>query len=84
VAKPNSTAQPPVSLEQAMDRLDAIVKEMELGALPLEDLITRYEEGVTLVKACEEKLTDAERRIRLIARTADDQPKLEEFDPDTP
>src|SRR5262245_34677314 len=35
-----------LSIEQAMERLENLVREMESGQLPLEQLITSYEEGV--------------------------------------
>jgi exodeoxyribonuclease VII small subunit len=70
-----------VSLETALERLDAIVREMEAGELPLEDLIARYEEGIGLSKLCREKLDGAEERIRIIARDAQGNPVLEDFDP---
>ena len=42
-----------------MQRLEEIVEEMESGKMPLEDLIVRYEEGMKLVKICQERLTSA-------------------------
>lgn len=64
-----------------MTRLEQVVSEMDSPTLPLEQLIRHYEEGVKLVKVCEEKLQDAERKIELITRKAQDQPQLEAFDP---
>lgn len=68
------------TLEAALERLDAIVHEMEAGELPLESLIAKYEEGIGLSKLCEEKLARAEERIRIISRDAAGNPVLEEFD----
>jgi len=73
----------PVSLETALERLDAIVREMEAGELPLEALIARYEEGIALSKLCREKLTTAEERIRILTRDTQGNPVLEEFDANT-
>ncbi len=69
-----------VSLETALERLDAIVREMEAGELPLEALIAKYEEGFGLSRLCREKLEHAEERIRIISRDAAGNPVLEEFD----
>jgi len=63
-----------------MLRVSGIVSEMEEGSLPLEELITRYEEGVALVKFCQEKLDAAEQRIQVIARDARGQVELTPFD----
>src|SRR5438067_11043181 len=68
------------SFENAIERLEAIVEQMESDSLPLEDLLTRYEEGLKLVKFCSEKLEAAEKRIEIITREAGGKPKLVEFD----
>src|SRR5438552_2933905 len=52
-----------LNFEGAMDRLEKIVEQMESGKLPLEDLIVRYEEGMNLVKICQERLANAEQKI---------------------
>ena len=57
-----------LNFETAMDRLEKIVEQMESGQLPLEDLIVRYEEGMNLVKVCQERLASAEKQIEIIAR----------------
>jgi len=66
--------------ESAMARLEAIVEQMESDKLPLEDLLTRYEEGVKLVKICEDKLAAAEKRIEIITLNAAGEPQIEEFE----
>ncbi len=73
---------PELTLESAMDRLDAIVQEVESGNLPLEALIAKYEEGITLTKFCQGKLDHAEERIRLISRDSEGTPTLEPFETD--
>src|ERR1700733_4301023 len=70
------------NFESAMARLEAIVEQMESDKLPLEDLLTRYEEGVKLVKVCEDKLAAAEKRIEIITRNAAGEPQIEEFEPE--
>jgi len=65
-----------------MQRITEVVAEMEEGNLPLETLITRYEEGVGLVKMCQEKLDAAEKRIQIITRNARGTTELKDFDPD--
>ena len=70
----SSKAKPPgseLNFEKAMTRLEAIVEQMETGKLPLEELIVRYEEGMNLVKVCQDRLTSAEQKIEIIARNDD-------------
>ena len=70
-----------LNFEKAMDRLEAIVEQMESGKLPLEDLIVRYEEGMNLVKVCQDRLTKAEQKIEIIARNNAGKPVVKEFEP---
>jgi exodeoxyribonuclease VII small subunit len=70
-----------MNFEAAMDRLEAIVEQMESGKLPLEDLIVRYEEGMKLVKVCQERLATAEQKIEIIARNNAGKPVVKEFEP---
>jgi exodeoxyribonuclease VII small subunit len=69
------------NFEAAMDRLEKIVEQMESGKLPLEDLIVRYEEGMNLVKVCQERLANAEQKIEMIARNSAGKMTVKEFEP---
>jgi exodeoxyribonuclease VII small subunit len=67
------------SIEEAMRKLEALVAEMEAGQLPLEKLLTHYEEGVKLVRLCQEKLDAADQKIQIIKRTATGPSGVEDF-----
>ena len=56
----------PVKFEAALSDLEALVADMENGELPLDQLIEKYEEGMRLVKACNEKLAEAEQKIEVL------------------
>ena len=70
-----------LNFEGAMDRLEKIVEQMESGKLPLEDLIVRYEEGMNLVKVCQERLAKAEQKIEIIARNSAGKATVKDFEP---
>ena len=70
-----------LNFEGAMDRLEKIVEQMESGKLPLEDLIVRYEEGMNLVKVCQERLAKAEQKIEIIARNSAGKAIVKDFEP---
>src|SRR2546426_8588777 len=70
-----------LDFEGAMDRLEKIVEQMESGKLPLEDLIVRYEEGMNLVKVCQERLVSAEKKIEIIARNSAGKTFVKDFEP---
>ena len=73
--------QEELNFEGAMDRLEKIVEQMESGKLPLEDLIVRYEEGMNLVKVCQERLEKAEQKIEIIARNSAGKTIVKDFEP---
>ena len=77
-AKPSGSE---LNFENAMSRLEAIVEQMETGTLPLEDLIVRYEEGMNLVKICQERLSSAEQKIEIIARNSAGKAIVKDFEP---
>src|SRR4029078_13454484 len=70
-----------LNFEGAMDRLEKIVGEMESGKLPLENLNVRHEEGMNLVKVCQEPLANAEQKIEIIARTSAGKAIVKDFEP---
>ena len=72
-----------LNFESAMDRLESIVEQMETGKLPLEDLIVRYEEGMNLVRICQERLASAEQKIEIIARNSAGKPIVKDFASET-
>src|SRR4051794_31021264 len=74
-------AAPELNFEKAMIRLEAIVEQMETGKLPLEELIVRYEEGMNLVKICQDRLTSAEQKIEIIARNSAGKAIVKDFEP---
>ncbi|MFL6519297.1 MAG: exodeoxyribonuclease VII small subunit [Chthoniobacterales bacterium] len=74
-------SEPSQSFEGAMDRLEEIVEQMESGKMMLEELIGRYEEGMKLVKVCQERLASAEQRIEIITRNHTGKPVVKNFEP---
>jgi exodeoxyribonuclease VII small subunit len=70
------------TFESAIVRLEGLVEDMEAEDLPLERLIVNYEEGIKLVKACQQKLAEAEKKIEIIQKQAGADPVLKPFDPE--
>ena len=70
--------------EKALEHLQKSVEAMESGELTLDNALKKYEEGVGLVRACQAKLTEAEKRIEVLTKTLDGSLKKEAFDPEAP
>lgn len=66
MSKPNPKSDEP-SFEDAMQRLDEIVAGMEDSDLTLEEMISSYEEGVSLLKLCRNRIDGARRRVEVIS-----------------
>ncbi len=84
--KPKKKSAAPVldrdglTFEQAIDRLEKIVADMEAAELPLEDVLKKYEEGTRLVRFCNQKLEEAEKKIEVLTKKADGTVALEPFE----
>jgi exodeoxyribonuclease VII small subunit len=57
-----------LSFEQALEKLEQIVSQIEEGQVPLEESIERYAEGIQLIRKCRAILEQAEQKIQLLAK----------------
>lgn len=53
-----------MKFETSMARLDEIVSELEKNERPLDESIHLFEEGLKLVRACNEKLNESEAQVK--------------------
>ncbi|MCB1563036.1 MAG: exodeoxyribonuclease VII small subunit [Alphaproteobacteria bacterium] len=60
-----------LSFEEALGRLEGIVRQLESGEAPLESSIESYEQGIALKKHCETKLREAREKIEKITVNSD-------------
>ena len=70
------------SLEDSMERLEAIVSELEAGDQPLEQALARFEEGLEIGKRCREILDRAEARVRKLVDVDEDGEMITEDEDD--
>ena len=59
------------TFEERLTQLEALIAEMESGALPLEDALKRYEEGMQALTVLEKELLSAQQRLTVLRRAAD-------------
>ena len=55
-----------LSYEQAKQQLDSIVTQLEDKDLPLDDMVTLWEQGEKLAAVCEERLAGARARLEAL------------------
>ncbi len=65
--------------EEALAELEKVVEKLESGELSLEESLSAFEEGVALVKCCNQKLTEIERKIELLVKDKDGKLQLRPF-----
>lgn len=60
-----------MTFEQSLARLEAIVRELEGGELPLEQALRLFEEGIGHLRTAGVALTQAEARVQQLVEAAD-------------
>jgi exodeoxyribonuclease VII small subunit len=65
------------TFETSLKELERIVRQLEDGDLPLEDSLKLFEDGVKLSRECQERLNQAERRIEVLLKDENGNPRLE-------
>ena len=60
-----------INFEESIEKLEAEVKKLESGNMSLDDSLASFENAIKLVRACNEKLERAERRVRMLVNNAD-------------
>ena len=73
MAKNESTEH---NFEQALAELEEVVEQLESGALPLDDSLAAFEKGVGLVKFCNQKLNEVEKKVELLLKDKDGRLQL--------
>jgi len=68
------------TVEQSLERIEALVAKMETGNLPLDEVIATFEEGIKLVRDCRDKLATAEKRIQILVTESGGAKTLADFD----
>lgn len=75
-----ATAEAEPSFEEALERLETIVEELEAGSLSLEQSLARYEEGMRLSRRLTQTLDQAEKRIERLVEGEGGEPTTREFE----
>ena len=72
----------PKNFESSLEELERIVRELEQGELTLEKSLELFEHGVKLSRECQERLSQAERRIEILMRDNQGRATVSPFDPE--
>lgn len=67
------------SFEHALAELEEIVSQMESGEISLEASLEKFERGITLVRASQQQLSNAEQKVKILL-SSDADAELADFD----
>ena len=67
------------TFETSLEALEQIVRQLEDGDLPLEKSLELFEQGIRLSRECQERLSQAERRIEILLRDNQGKPVAAAF-----
>ena len=56
------------TFEVALEELEGMVEQLETGELALEESLAAFEKGVGLVKYCNQKLAEVEKKVELLLK----------------
>ena len=60
-----------LNFESALSRLETLVRTLESGNEDLDSSLAAFEEGISLVRFCTEKLENAEQKVKTLLSDAD-------------
>jgi exodeoxyribonuclease VII small subunit len=66
--------------ESALEELESVVEQLESGELSLEDSLAAFEKGVGLVKYCNQKLAEVEKRVEILVKDKEGRLQLKLLD----
>lgn len=68
----NAGGQQPMTIEETLKELEAIIEKMEDRSSSLEDTFAWYETGMKMVRECSEKIERVEKKIRILSEEGQD------------
>ena len=68
------------TFESALEELESVVEQLESGDLSLEDSLAAFEKGVGLVKYCNQKLSEVEKKVELLIKDKEGRLQLKLLD----
>ena len=69
-----------LTFEKAMEVLEEIVGDLEEGGLPLEESLTKFSRGIELIKYCNEKLSETEKKIEVLIKEDEEIKEIVPFE----
>lgn len=55
-----------LTLEESFDALDEIIENLQSGELTLEESFKKYEEGMKMIKNCNDAIDKVEKKLEIV------------------
>lgn len=69
-----------LTFEQAMEKLETIVSAMEQGGVPLDEMISKFEEGAAIANYCQGKLASLKKKMEILIKDRDNKASWQEME----
>jgi exodeoxyribonuclease VII small subunit len=79
MAKAKEDSAEKLKFEDALERLEKIVAQLEEGELALDESLKIFEEGIKLSRLCSSKLEEAEKKIEILMKNKEGQLEKKTF-----
>jgi len=70
-----------MKFEDAISRIEEIIKKLETGEIPLEESLKLFEEGMNLINFCQKKLNEVEQKVEILIKNEGGEVETRPFDP---
>jgi exodeoxyribonuclease VII small subunit len=68
-----------MTYEEAISRLDELVRRLEDAEIPLEESLTAFQEGIALSRYCREKLAEIEYKVEYLLKGEQQTPLVDDY-----
>ena len=83
MAEKKKTTAKNTTFEEAIARLETLVRELEDGRLSLKEALDLFSEGIDLTRLCDQFLSEAEQRLAVLTVRDDGEIRLQEVKQET-
>lgn len=74
-----------MTIDEALEKLNGIIQQMESGGQSLEESLASFEEGIRLIKSCNQQIDKVEKKIKILSEsgeTSDMEGRIDSQDPE--
>ena len=74
-----------MTIDETLEKLNGIIQQMESGGQSLEESLPSFEEGIRLIKSCNQQIDKVEKKIKILSEsgeTSDMEGRIDSQDPE--